>query len=145
MRDSYKFGNRPLIDMRSCSDQATVPQIISRHTAVFTRPPKLVPSTKVVDGPILGNGDVGVTIGGPPEDQQFFLGKNDLWSESLGSYVTVGGIGINIPELAGSSYRPEQDISGAEVAGVFERAGLAVNMRSYIPGRSQFTGDDVVV
>ena len=40
--------------------------IISRHEGVFERPPVNVPSRKIVDGPIMGIGDVGVTISGPP-------------------------------------------------------------------------------
>ena len=56
------------------------PEIVAKQTVVMIHPPQHVPYGTVVDGPILGNGDLGVAIGGPPEDQRFYFGKNDFWS-----------------------------------------------------------------
>ena len=36
------------------------------------------------DGPLLGNGDVGVVLAGPPEAQVFYIGKNDFWTRFQG-------------------------------------------------------------
>ena len=47
--------------------------IISKHKAVFGKPPGQVPTGGAVDGPLLGNGDVGVVLGGAPEAQRFKL------------------------------------------------------------------------
>ena len=52
--------------------------IVSRHAAQFDKPPQHVPTHGMVDGPLLGNGDLGVVVAGPPEAQQFHLGKNDF-------------------------------------------------------------------
>jgi hypothetical protein len=43
-------------------------------TAVFNEPPDGVPPRGMPGGPLLGNGDVGVVIGGPAEAQQFYIG-----------------------------------------------------------------------
>ncbi len=86
------------------ADQAL--QIVSRQKGVFTTPPIVMPTRKVPDGPLLGNGDVGVVIGGvverqkyfglgapgggdvnlksisvtnSPERHRFYLSKNDFW------------------------------------------------------------------
>jgi alpha-L-fucosidase 2 len=107
------------------------PDIAAKYTIVMTEPPKLVPSGTVVDGPILGNGDLGVAIAGPPEEQQFYFGKNDFWSQQE-SLLSVGGLSIRIPELAGATYRQEQDLAHAEVRGTFAKPGLAVRMRSWV-------------
>src|SRR5262245_23757103 len=56
------------------------PKIAALLTFVMTKPPQHVPSGTVVDGPILGNGDLGVAIGGAPEEQRWYFGKNDFWS-----------------------------------------------------------------
>lgn len=80
--------------------------IVSRQTGVFTAPPILLPTRKIPDGPLLGNGDLGVAIGGVverlkyfglgepgganvtvrsisptncPERQRFWISKNDFW------------------------------------------------------------------
>ena len=47
-------------------------QIVSRQKGVFTAPPIVTPSRKVPDGPLLGNGDVGVVLGGVIERQKYF-------------------------------------------------------------------------
>ena len=51
--------------------------MVARQRGVFTRPHIYVPSRKVPDGPLLGNGDVGVVIGGVIERQRHFgLGED---------------------------------------------------------------------
>ena len=106
------------------------PEIVARHTTVMTSPPQIVPSGRVVDGPILGNGDLGIAIGGPPEEQGFYFGKNDFWSRQQVP-MSVGGLKISIPGLAGASYRQEQDIANAEVRGAFTKGGQTVRMRTW--------------
>ncbi len=49
------------------------------YTSVFTQLPMAMPRYQQLDAPLLGNGDMGVAIGGQPEDQRFWLSKNDLW------------------------------------------------------------------
>lgn len=80
--------------------------VVARQKAVFTAPPILMPTRKMPDGPLIGNGDVGVAIGGVverlkyfglgepgggnvniqtlsstncPERLRFYLSKNDFW------------------------------------------------------------------
>jgi len=94
----------PLPDDPEISRQAL--EIVARHRGVFTRPPVVMPTRKVPDGPLLGNGDIGVAIGGVierlryfglgeeggakvtarttspqdcPETHRFYLSKNDFW------------------------------------------------------------------
>ncbi len=80
--------------------------IVARQRGVFDAPPILMPTRKMPDGPLLGNGDVGVAIGGvverrkyiglgapgganvhvhdlsvtnAPERYRFWIAKNDFW------------------------------------------------------------------
>ncbi|UUZ78849.1 glycoside hydrolase family 95 protein [Paenibacillus sp. P26] len=46
---------------------------------VFLQPPQHIPTGKWTDAPLLGNGDVGVAIGGGAEEQTLYIGKNDFW------------------------------------------------------------------
>jgi hypothetical protein len=95
------------------------------------RPPSHVPSGTVVDGPIAGNGDLGLVIGGPPELQRFYFGKNDFWSQQRVA-MSVGGLELRIPELAGASYRQEQDIRNAEIRGAFAKGDRTLQTRSWV-------------
>src|ERR1035437_8046850 len=106
--------------------------IVAKHTIVMTEPPKKVPSGTVVDGPIMGNGDVGVAIGGLPQEQRFYIGKNDFWSQLVQDPMTVGGVQLSIPALDGASYREEEDLLNAEVRGTFTKAGVTVKTSSWV-------------
>ena len=104
------------------------------YTAVFTAPPRSVPTSGMPDGPLLGNGDVGVVLAGPPEAQKFYLGKNDFWTRTPGDakVIAVGYVELLIPALQGATYRQEQDLARAEVRGAFTKEGLTVRTRSWV-------------
>jgi len=99
-------SNSPSVwpDSRSISNQALA--LVSRQKGVFTAPPLVMPTRKMPDGPLLGNGDLGVAIGGvierqrrfglgasggadvniqvvaitnSPERHRFWIAKNDFW------------------------------------------------------------------
>ena len=112
--------------------QSPSADIVSRQTIVMTQPPRNVPSGTVVDGPILGNGDVGVAIGGLPQEQRFYIGKNDFWSQMVQDPMTVGGVQLSIPALDGASYREEEDLLNAEVRGTFTKAGVTIKTSSWV-------------
>jgi len=107
-------------------------RLVARHRGVFTAPPRGVPTNKVVDGPVLGNGDVGVALAGPPQRQLWCIGKNDFWSYSRRRVITVGGLTVRVPALAGASYRQEQDLLTAEVRGAFAAGDVTLATRSWV-------------
>jgi hypothetical protein len=81
-------------------------EIVAKQRGMFRAPPVVMPTRKVPDGPLLGNGDIGVAVGGVierlryfglgeaggasvtarrttaeqcPETHRFYLSKNDFW------------------------------------------------------------------
>ena len=112
--------------------------VVARHTCIFNEPPKRVPSDRSVDGPVVGNGDIGVAAAGEPHEQMFYIGKNDFWSRSLFRPLPVGGVTLRIPELQGASYHQEQDLHLAEVRGRFVRDGFVVRTRCWTPASENF-------
>jgi hypothetical protein len=105
-------------------------QIAARHTVVMTSPPAHVPDGKIADGPTLGNGDLGLVLGGTPQQQRFHIGKNDFWNQQC-VVLSVGGYQLDIPALAGGTWRQEQDMANAEVRGTFTKGGLTLRMRTW--------------
>ncbi|MDR3691309.1 MAG: hypothetical protein P4L46_18155 [Fimbriimonas sp.] len=107
---------------------------VAKHTAVFTEPPKHVPTTGMPDGPLLGNGGMGVVVAGTPDEQVYWIGKNDFWRRDPGnaSILTVGAIRLTIPALTGASYHQEQDMALAEVRSQFTRGANSVKSRSWV-------------
>jgi hypothetical protein len=41
--------------------------IVSKHTCHFNKPPTKLTDRRSVDCPLMGNGDLGVAVAGPPE------------------------------------------------------------------------------
>jgi len=119
---------------RGVEDEAR--RIVSRHKAVFTQPPRRIPSRVQTDAPLLGNGDMGVALGGPPEAQRLWLAKNDFWrlnSRSRTSSPRVfGGLNVSLPELKGASYRVEQSLLDAVTRAVFTKGDLTVKLRAWV-------------
>jgi len=59
--------------------------IVSRYEGVWTVPPKKVPTNGNTDAPMLGNGDIGVLMGGAPEKQTFYISTCDFWPSATAS------------------------------------------------------------
>lgn len=123
-------------------DEYEKPEKWEARRGVFYEPPKKIPCNGMVDAPLIGNGDVGIAVGGEAHEQTFYIGKNDFWVQAhIGEtfeqrkerlindkgrrtgvhIVTVGQLNIRIPWLQGATYRQEQDIYNAEVIGTFKK------------------------
>jgi len=116
--------------------QAEAERIVSQYKTVMQQPPGRVPSRDTVDGPLLGNGDLGAVIGGKPEAQRFWISKNNFWrlidGHRTGGPRLFGGLEVNIPALAGATYLTEQDLYTAITTSKFTKGDIVVVMRSII-------------
>ena len=102
------------------------------HVVAFASPPGGMPTQVMPGGALLGNGDVGVTMAGPAEEQQYYIGKNDLWRLTDEKVLTAGHLTLSIPSLKDATYRLEQDMDLAEVRGIFSKDGATISTRSWV-------------
>ena len=107
-------------------------EIVSAYAAVFDRPPEMVPSFRSVDGPLAGNGDIGLTLSGPPEAQRYWISKNDFWKsgpdfKQCGPSL-IGGLDLRIDGLQGASYHVEQQLYESVIASKFVRGEACVEI-----------------
>ncbi|MBA3936219.1 MAG: hypothetical protein H0X38_02070, partial [Planctomycetes bacterium] len=109
---------------------------VARHVGVYTAPPATVgapdPGIKgcrVPDGPLLGNGDLAVAVGGTATTQTYYISKADLSQSTRG----VGGLTLRFHAAAGDAtrYRQEQDLALAEVRSLIPLAGADVRARTW--------------
>jgi len=107
-------------------------RIVATHTVTFTQPASRVPTNYMVDGPLLGNGDVGVVQSGPPEALRFWIGKNDFWTITNQSPMPVGQVVLLAPGLTGASYQVEEDMLLAETRGTFKKEDSELATRSFV-------------
>lgn len=108
----------------------------ARYKAVFTTPPRQVPTAKVPDAPLAGNGDIGLTLGGTPGSLDFYLGKNDFWRAwpvyPGGGIAFPGGLEVNIPALQGASWYAEQVMDKAQIIGRFVNGDTVVSLTAWV-------------
>lgn len=107
-----------------------------RYKAVFTAPPKMVPTAKTPDGALAGNGDIGLVLGGTAGDWQCYLGKNDCWRAYPvypgGGIAHPGGLAISCRDLKGASWYAEQVMDKAAINGTFAKGGLRLTMKAWV-------------
>lgn len=118
--------------------------IISGHKAVFTLPPSHTPSFKIVDGPLTGNGDIGITLSGEAQHQRYWISKNDFWKsgphfKQCGPSL-IGGIDIIIDDLEGSNYYVEQRLYESMIYSEFTRDQNKVNISARVAA-----GDNIII
>ena len=121
----------------SCQkDTCEAELIVSRQTVRFTTPPERIPSPCSVDAPLMGNGFTGVALSGPPEEQVFYLARNDFWrlkSAHDESYpLVLGLVKLSFPELEGASYLVSQQLYDATTTASFSKDGQVVSFDAYV-------------
>ena len=113
-----------------------VDAILYRHVGVYTTPPDtlgaLDPSIKayrIPDGPLMGNGDLAVAVGGTDRAQTFYLSKSDLSHSMRG----LGGLTYTFEPTPADpeTYRQEQDLYRSEVRSILPFDKGTVRMRSF--------------
>ena len=108
---------------------------INCYKAIFTASPQQVPTTKTPDAPLAGNGDIGITMGGTPDNLCFYIGKNDFWRAYPvypGGIALPGGLNIAINGLRNASYYAEQLPGKAEINAVFSSELCKVRLSAWV-------------
>ena len=112
-------------------------RIVSQYKAMFPYPAKGAPSKTIVDGPLLGNGDMGVCISAIDKGQRFWLCKNDFWKltdrPQSGGPRVFGGLDVKLPEHGGG-WPAEQRLYEAVTVSTYARGkdDGRVEMRSWV-------------
>ena len=79
------------------------PQLAKTYSGVFSAPPKLTDTDQTTDAPLLGNGDLGVSMQNNIDSATFILHKNEFWSLSQGHVEAMVRMALAMPGMAGAS------------------------------------------
>jgi len=80
--------SRPALADSVTANQAW--RIAQQYTGVWTSPPTTLTGGETVDAPLMGNGDIGVAVGGTIANQTMYIGKNDFFSGSSHAIKPLG-------------------------------------------------------
>ena len=85
----------------------------------WTEMPRNIATHGMTPGALIGNGSVGVALGGSAERQQYYVGRNDYWSVQRGKIMPVGRLEFSFPALAGATVQLRENIGAADITGAF--------------------------
>lgn len=142
-RVAWSFASALLLILNavSCIKTETdeVREIIERQEILFCEAPMAIPSYNSTDAPLLGNGYTGIAIGGPPQEQTFYISRNDFWrleSAYDGSFpLSLGMLKISSPSLVGATYRLEQSLYDATTISEFRKDELTLRSEIYVAAK----------
>lgn len=114
-------------------------KIVSGIHGSWAKMPGNIVSWLMTPGALIGNGSVGVAIGGTPDRQEFYIGRNDFWSVLRGRIMPVGRLELTIPALRGATARLRENIAPADVTARFVLGSHALDLRAWVAeGRNLF-------
>ena len=107
-------------------------KIVSDIHGSWQQMPGNIVSGRMTSGALIGNGSVGVAIGGTADKQQFYIGRDDFWSVLRGSIMPVGRLQLTVPSLQGGTSQLSENIGPADVTGSFAQGNSQLKTQSWV-------------
>ncbi len=106
----------------AAAQQPAALRIVSHIAGVRTTPPRSAPSSEFPDGPLAGNGCLGLALQGRDTSRiDAYIGREDFWSQYRGRIMPVGSLRLHIPALRSGAYLTRQNIGAADITGDFSK------------------------
>lgn len=105
--------------------------LVGTHDIVLTTPVG-TPTSYMAQGPLLGNGDIGVMQSGAADQLIYYIGKNDFWGIATQAPMPVGQVRVLTPQLQGASLKTTVDMKQAEIRGEYTKNSSSLTSRSWV-------------
>jgi len=112
--------------------QAQALRVVAQYAGIFNSPPSQTNTQETPDGPLLGNGNVGVLILNNIDTMTFILHKTEFWSLSAGQVKAMARMSLSIPGMSGASYSMQEYLATGEVSGNFTSGGNKITTNSWV-------------
>jgi alpha-L-fucosidase 2 len=108
-----------------------------RYQNMWDNPPAHIPNRVSVDAPLLGNGDIGMSIGFDRHLLRYYLSKNDFWrlqskAEGRSGPRVAGYFDIKIVDTAGLTFKARQSLFNGETTCKMASLKSGLQARSWI-------------
>lgn len=107
-------------------------QIVAPIHGTWSAMPGSIVSGLMTPGALIGNGSVGVAIGGVPSKQEIYFGRNDFWSVLRGRIMPVGRLELTVPALRDAAAQLRENIAPADVTANFSSSTTALHWRAWV-------------
>lgn len=107
------------------------------YTNNWTEAPKRIPSNVSVDAPLMGNGDVTMSLGYKNGSFRYYLGKNDFWrlrskADGLSGPRVLGFLDIKIEGFEDAVFSAEQSIGNGVTLSSLTKGNERVELKSWV-------------
>src|ERR1035441_7769523 len=100
--------------------------------------PGNIATARMTGGALIGNGSVGVAIGGSADQQEYYVGREDFWSVQRGKIMPVGRLQLTIPELQNATTQLQENIGPADVTASFTAGASQLKSHSWVDSNKNF-------
>ena len=89
---------------------------VTDYKNIWLHAPENIPYENSIDAPLMGNGDITLSVGYVPGRLRYYIGKNDFWRlqsqfDKLSGPRVAGFLDISADELSRPNFTAEQNIS----------------------------------
>jgi hypothetical protein len=113
-------------------------QIVSDIHGSWTQMPGNIATARMTGGALIGNGSVGVAIGGSADQQEYYVGREDFWSVQRGKIMPVGRLQLTIPALQNATAQLQENIGPADVTASFAVGASQMKSHSWVDSTKNF-------
>ncbi|SHM76152.1 glycosyl hydrolase family 95 catalytic domain-containing protein [Mucilaginibacter sp. OK098] len=103
----------------------------------WTKPPSHIPNDVSIDAPLMGNGDVTMSVGYKGDCLRYYLSKNDFWrlrsqADGLSGPRMVGFVDIKIEDFSDAAFTAEQKISNGITTCLLNKNNQKIETKSWV-------------
>ena len=113
-------------------------RIVSDIHGSWTQMPGNIATARMTGGALIGNGSVGVAIGGTADQQEYYVGREDFWSVQRGKIMPVGRLQLTIPALQNATAQLQENIGPADVTASFVAGASQLKSHSWVDSDKNF-------
>lgn len=127
----------PSTDAADPPPELSAESIVAQYGNSTDKPPEWGHYMKwSTDALLMGNGDMGLSVGGEAEALRFWINKNDFWrlqNQHLGAQPKLfGWLDLKVPAMQGASYKIEQTLYDPVTHGTFTKDGATLEFRAKV-------------
>ncbi|MBX3256437.1 MAG: hypothetical protein KF862_20035 [Chitinophagaceae bacterium] len=107
----------------------------ARYNNYWTSAPKLIPSDVSTDAPLMGNGDITMSVGYNGNSLRYYLSKNDFWrlrsqADKLSGPRVVGFVDITIEGYGDAGFIARQSLGNGVTTCVLNKDSQKIEATS---------------
>ncbi len=104
---------------------------------IWTKPPSHIPNNASIDAPLMGNGDVTMSVGFKGDRLRYYLSKNDFWrlrskADGLSGPRVVGFVDIKVKGFNEGDFSAEQSLRNGVTACLLQKNAQSVMVKSWV-------------